>query len=115
MHQAYTRLPKLPFPTFDAQPIQWQSFWDAFTAVVDSNPGLSPGQKLNNLRTQIQGDAARVIGGFQLSNDNYPHCVALLKERLVSSINLLMPTWKPYYMCLHHQTIFLVYNSFMTP
>jgi len=49
MHQAYIRLPKLPLPTFDGQPLQWQSFWDAFTAAVDSNPGLSPGQKLNYL------------------------------------------------------------------
>ena len=81
MQQTYTRLPKLPLPTFDGQALQWQSFWDSFTAGVDSNSCLTPGQKLNYLRTQLQGDAARVIGGFPLCDSNYEHCVALLKER----------------------------------
>ena len=39
-HQTYTRLPKLPLPTFDANPLEWQAFWDSFTAAVDSNPAL---------------------------------------------------------------------------
>ena len=50
MQQTYTRLPKLLLPTFDGQALQWQSFWDSFTAAVYSNPGLTPGQKLNYLR-----------------------------------------------------------------
>ena len=41
-HQTYTRLPKLPLPTFDGNPLEWQAFWDSFTAAVDSNPGLTP-------------------------------------------------------------------------
>lgn len=81
MQQTYTRLPKLPLQTFDGQALQWQSFWDSFTAGVDSNPCLTPGQKLNYLRSQLQGDAARVIGGFPLCDKNYEHCVTLLKER----------------------------------
>ena len=40
MYQAYTRLPKLLLPTFDSQPLQWQSFWDAFTSAADFNPGV---------------------------------------------------------------------------
>jgi len=88
-HQAYTRLPKLPLPTFNSQPLQWQPFWDAFTAAVDSNPSLTPGQKMNYLRAQLEGDAARVIGGFPLCDSNYPHCVALLKERFGQQYKLV--------------------------
>ena len=36
---------------------------------------------MSYLRAQLSGDAARVITGFQLTNDNYAHSVALLKER----------------------------------
>ena len=88
-HQTYTRLPKLPLPTFDGNPLEWQSFWDSFTAAVDSNPHLMPVQKLNYLRSQLHGDAARVIGGFSLSDVNYPHCVTLLKERFGQQYKLV--------------------------
>ena len=38
-------------------------------------------QKLSYLQAQLHGDAARVIAGFQLTNDNYGHSVTLLKDR----------------------------------
>ena len=53
----YSRLPKLTLPTFNGNPLQWQTFWDSFTAAVDSNPTLSQVQKLNYRRAQLQGDA----------------------------------------------------------
>lgn len=89
MHQTYTRLPKLPLPTFDSNPLEWQAFWDSFTAAVESNPGLTPVQKLNYLRAQLHGDAAWVVGGFPLSNSNYSHSVELLKERFGQSHKLI--------------------------
>ena len=36
---------------------------------------------MNYLRAQLQGDTALVIGSFPLCDNNYAHCVALLKER----------------------------------
>ncbi|XP_065894407.1 uncharacterized protein [Dysidea avara] len=88
-HIGHTRLPKLSLPTFDGNPLEWQTFWDSFTAAVDSNPHLMPVQKLNYLRAQLHGDAARVIGGFSLSYANYPHCTALLKERFGQQYKLV--------------------------
>ena len=88
-HQTYTRLPKLPLPTFDGNPLEWQAFWDSFIAAVDLNPGLTPVQKLNYLRTQLHGDAGSVIGGFPLSDHNYPQCVKLLKERFGQQYKLV--------------------------
>ena len=38
-------------------------------------------QKLTYLRAQLRGDAARVIAGFQLTNDNYANSVTLLRDR----------------------------------
>ena len=37
----------------------------------------------------MHGDAGRVIGGFPLSDRNYPHCVKLLKERFGQQYKLV--------------------------
>ena len=79
--QAHSRLPKLTLPTFNGNPLQWQTFWDSFTAAVDANLGLSLVQKFSYLRAQLQGDAACAISGLPLTEDNYEHSVSLLKER----------------------------------
>ena len=54
-HTNYSRLPKQHLPTFDGNPLQWQTLWDSFSAAVDSNPCLTGVQKFNYLRTQLQG------------------------------------------------------------
>ena len=76
-----TRLPKLSIPNFSGNALQWQSFWDCFEAAVHSNPSLTGVQKLNYLRAQLQGEAAKVVAGFPLTNANYEHSVTLLTER----------------------------------
>jgi len=76
-----TRLPKLELPQFSGNPLLWQSFWDIFEASVHTNNSLTGVQKLSYLRSQLQGEAASVIAGFQLTNTNYEHSVDLLKER----------------------------------
>ena len=45
-----TSLPKLTIPTFNGDPLSWQSFWDCFVAVVHSNHTLTGVQKLSYLR-----------------------------------------------------------------
>ena len=76
-----TRLPRLDLPHFSGDPLLWQPFWDSFEAAVHNNTSLSGIQKLNYLRTQLKGEASKVIAGFQLTNGNYTHSVTLLKER----------------------------------
>ena len=45
------------------------------------NPSITGVQKLNYLRAQLRGTALRVIAGLPLTDENYNHSVALLKER----------------------------------
>ena len=78
--EGITRLPQLDLPQFTGNPLFWQSFWDCFEAAVHSNRSLTGVQKLSYLCAQLRGDAARVIAGFQLTNANYEHSIALLKE-----------------------------------
>ena len=83
------RLPKLTLPTFNGEPLQWETFWDSFDAAVNSNTGLSDVQKFNYLRAQVHGDATRVIAGFPLTDSNYAHFVALLRERFGQTYKLV--------------------------
>ena len=76
-----SRLPKLNLPSFSGDPLCWQTFWDSFSAAVDSSPALSGVQKFNYLRTLLQGEAARAVAGFPLTDANYSHSVEILKER----------------------------------
>ena len=82
VHEHFIRLPKLDLPKFTGNSLDWQSFWDCFSAAVDNNPSLTGVQKLSYLCSQLGGEATHVITGFQLTNDNYVHSVTLLKERL---------------------------------
>ena len=76
-----SRLPKLSLPTFRGEPLSWQTFWDSFSAAVDLNPTLSGVQKFNYLRAQLQGEAARAVAGFPLTDANYSHSIDIFKER----------------------------------
>ena len=60
------RLPKLELPQFCNNPFTWQSFWDCFKASIHTNDNLTGVQKLSYLRSQLQGEASRVIAGFPL-------------------------------------------------
>lgn len=89
MHMNYSRLPKLPLLTFVGNPLEWQTFWDSFSAAVDSNPNFTGIQKFNYLCAQLQRDALIVISGFPLSNNNYSHSVELLKARFGQKYKLV--------------------------
>ena len=76
-----SRLPKLSLLSFSGDPLTWQTFWDSFSVAVDSSPVLSGVQKFNYLRTLLQGEAAKAVAGFPLTDANYSHSVEILKER----------------------------------
>ena len=86
---AASRLPKLTLPMFSGHPLEWLTFWDSFRAAIHSNPNLSGVQKFNYLKAQLQGDAAKVIAGFPLSDHNYLHAVAILQERFGQTEQLI--------------------------
>ena len=80
----YHRLPKLDFPKFDGNVLQWTTFWDSYESAIHYNPSLTPVQKFGYLKAQLLGSAAQTIGGFTLNNANYDTAVNLLKERFGS-------------------------------
>jgi len=71
------RLPKLTLPTFAGNPLHWLTFWDSFQAAIHLNPNFTGVQ---SFKAQLEGDAARTIEGFPLTNQNYSHAVAILQD-----------------------------------
>ena len=66
---ADVKLPKLSLPKFSGDVLQWQSFWDQFTVVVDSSdiPDIS---KIFYLRSSSEGEVKQSIQGLSLTSQH---------------------------------------------
>ena len=76
--QQVIKLSKLTLPTFSGDV---QTCWDLFESTVHQNINLTHVQRFSYLKSQLEGEAARIIDGFALTHTNYAHAVDLLRER----------------------------------
>ena len=74
-----TKLPTLKLPEFDGNLTNWDSFWDQFSASIDSRKDLNPVDKLTYLRGALKGEVRKLIDGFSIEDDSYQSAVQLLK------------------------------------
>ncbi|UYV66842.1 hypothetical protein LAZ67_4003054 [Cordylochernes scorpioides] len=75
------KLPKFYLPIFSGELSQWLSFKDLFLVTIDKNTTLSDIQKLQYLHSSLKGDAARIIKGFPITENNYNQAWKTLIER----------------------------------
>lgn len=73
------KLPKLIIKPFDGNLQQWKTFYDCFVTSVHETH-LSNIEKFNYLKGYMVGDAAKIIEGLTLSNENYEKALDMLKE-----------------------------------
>lgn len=66
LHQQH--LGKIALPTFDGDPLKWESFRDLFKTLVIDVPGLPDCNKFLHLQTQLTGEAAELIKNTHLTN-----------------------------------------------
>jgi hypothetical protein len=76
---AKLQLPKQQAPTFDGDQIKWPEFWDRF-GPIDSNPSLTPAQKLDYLKQCLTGNALLTISFLPTVDKNYAVACDLLVE-----------------------------------
>ena len=76
-----SRLPKLELPKFSGEYTEWQTFWDKFRAVIDSNNSIPIVNKFTYLQSLLQGEAAATISGLSLTETNYSTAKTLLQTR----------------------------------
>ena len=72
------KLPKLTLPRFKGDLTTWTTFWDLFKSTVHENNGI---QKVDKLKSLLEGPAARAIQGLTLSDANYDAAIDLLVKQ----------------------------------
>ena len=75
------KLPKLVFPPFDGNTLNWTTFWDQFEPSIHSKRGISDINKFSYLRSFLAPVASETISGLTLSSQNYSEAINLLKNR----------------------------------
>ena len=82
------RLPKLSLPRFSGN-VQWKGFLDSFQAAVHNNASVSPINKFNYLKANLEGKALIVVIGLDLSRENYEVAVLKLNTRFGDTNTIL--------------------------
>ena len=75
------KLPKIALPKYNGDFTKFHSFWQSFRCAVEENEGLSAVHKFNYLMSSLEGEAYKALEGFDLTEENYYHAVATLKNR----------------------------------
>lgn len=75
------KLKPIEIPTFKGDYESWVSFRDLFTNVYHKNSSLTGAEKLQYLKSSLDGDAARLISHLQLSDGNYISAWQLITGR----------------------------------
>ena len=66
---------------FNSRPTEWQAFIDCFDSAVHSNPKLGNLDKMNYLKSLVEGPAAAAIKGLSLTWENYSSARKILEDR----------------------------------
>ena len=73
------KLPKLEMKRVNGRPREWQAFINCFDSAV--NPKISNIDKINYLKSLIEGPASASIKGLPLTSENYNSARKILEER----------------------------------
>lgn len=65
---------------FDGTLTKWRGFCDLFADRVHNDDELSPAHKFRLLKNSLKGDAARALGDWEITDDNYLEAWNRLKE-----------------------------------
>lgn len=75
------KLVKLSMPTFSGNPLEWTTFFEAFTSLVINNKQLDDVSRFHYLRLALEKPALNRIDGLDTTAANYPKALELLKKR----------------------------------
>ncbi len=75
------RLPKLDVPKFSGKYTSWRTFIELFRSSVGNNASLPAVQKLQYLKSFLEGEPLKLIAQLHITESNYQVAVDLLMER----------------------------------
>ncbi|CAG7824704.1 unnamed protein product, partial [Allacma fusca] len=79
--QVKVNLPKLELPKFSGKLDDWITFSDLYTHTVHANADLSGAQKLQYLKSALQGEAARLLDAITIADGNYETAWKIVTDR----------------------------------
>ena len=65
------KLPSFDLPKFNGAFEEWLNFQDIFLATIDSHTALTDAQKLQYLKSCVQGEASSLISSYPLTSGHY--------------------------------------------
>ena len=74
------KLPKLEIKCFSGDPKEFPTFFDQFSTSIDAS-NIAEVSKFAYLKSLINGEAARAIGGLAVTAENYENAKKILTER----------------------------------
>lgn len=75
------KLPKLEMKRFNGRPTEWQAFIDCFDSAVNLSPKFSNIDKINYLKSLMEGPGAAGIKGLPLTSENFNSAREILEQR----------------------------------
>lgn len=83
------KLPVIKIPNFDGTYFKWLEFKETFTSLVHENPKIKAIHKFYYLNSYLEGEAARVVCGLEVSEHTYADAWHLLCERFDNKRQLI--------------------------
>lgn len=75
------KLPVIKIPNFDGTYYKWLEFKETFSSLIHDNKRLKNIHKFHYLNSYLEGEAARVLCNFEVTDKNYNQAWQLLCER----------------------------------
>lgn len=79
--QSNIQLPKIKLPVFNGEPTNWRAFKDIFDKIVHKNDGIDTAIKIQYLKTNLTGKAAKMVEHLPTTKESYEKCYAILCNR----------------------------------
>uniref|UniRef100_A0A8D8XQS4 CCHC-type domain-containing protein n=1 Tax=Cacopsylla melanoneura TaxID=428564 RepID=A0A8D8XQS4_9HEMI len=76
----HSNLPKIELLKFSGKIEEYQGFWDNFSSLVDSKEDIDENIKFHYLKNQLTGEAASLIAGIRITNENYGMAKQILND-----------------------------------
>lgn len=83
------KLPNLNIPAFHGQYEEWKSFFDIFSALIDSDAKLSDVQKFLYLKTALKGEPLDLVDDLRVTNENYKSALEILTNRYNNKLSII--------------------------
>ena len=74
-------MPKSNLPHYNGDVTKFNAFWQSFECARHKNEHVSTINKLNYLKSLLEGQASRALEGLDSSEQNYQHAIDILKSR----------------------------------